>query len=241
MFKFDFYIINTLILFIHVTADDYEYTQCKLSPLGLEYTGSISRSEIGKLCQSWSTEKPIHPIDPSITDDKFPDQSLKNAKNYCRNPNSDPKGPWCYTIDRNLINDTCGIPVCYSYDCKITGIGMDYGGLMDTTISGKVCLSWDKLRKKVKKRRFKYETYEQKKFSKWSFPDESRGSAENFCRNPDGDSGGPWCFVESDSKEYGVVQKDYCNIPLCDDEVTPSSSFTNQNVYCSTNVFLFFF
>ena len=32
--------------------------------------------------------------------------------NYCRNPDNDPNGPWCYTTDRNKRYDYCDIPTC---------------------------------------------------------------------------------------------------------------------------------
>jgi len=40
--------------------------------------------------------------------------------------------------------------------------------------------------------------------------------ANNFCRNPNSDTGGPWCYVEE--KSYELVKKEYCDIPFCDDE-----------------------
>ena len=33
---------------------------------------------------------------------------------------------------------------------------------------------------------------------------------ENFCRNPDGDKRGPWCFVASQPMKF-----QYCLIPSC--------------------------
>ncbi|KZC05361.1 Hepatocyte growth factor-like protein [Dufourea novaeangliae] len=52
------------------------------------------------------------------------------------------------------------------------------------------------------------------KFDEEKFPEESRKKAKHFCRNPSGDSGGPWCYVEQEDSEY--VEKDYCDIPFCD-------------------------
>lgn len=75
---------------------------------------------------------------------------------------------------------------------------------------------------------------EQQKFSKRNFPDESRGDAKKYCRNPDGDLGGPWCFVEI-VNSGGVVEKDYCDIPLCDDRVC---AFVYFLIRLCTSVFL---
>ena len=53
------------------------------------------------------------PHSHEMTDvNRFPDASLKNAENYCRNPNRRASGPWCYTSDNNLEWETCGIPLC---------------------------------------------------------------------------------------------------------------------------------
>lgn len=37
---------------------------------------------------------------------------MKLAKNYCRNPTRDPRGPWCYTLEPTVIDDECDIPLC---------------------------------------------------------------------------------------------------------------------------------
>lgn len=54
-----------------------------------------------------------------------------------------------------------------------------------------------------------------KKFSHRNFPELSRTNARNYCRNPDGDNGGPWCFV--DTENFNAVRKEYCDIPLLND------------------------
>lgn len=53
-----------------------------------------------------------HQISNDIKDSDFPERSMRLAKNYCRNPTKDPKGPWCYTTEPTLIDDECGIPLC---------------------------------------------------------------------------------------------------------------------------------
>lgn len=42
--------------------------------------------------------------------DRYPTQDLR--ENFCRNPNNDPGGPWCYTTDPNVRAEECGIPQC---------------------------------------------------------------------------------------------------------------------------------
>jgi len=36
---------------------------------------------------------------------------MELAKNYCRNPTRDRRGPWCYTLDSTAI-ERCDIPLC---------------------------------------------------------------------------------------------------------------------------------
>ena len=43
----------------------------------------------------------------------FPDNTVEDASNYCRNPIIGFKaGPWCYTVDRNVRWESCDVPVC---------------------------------------------------------------------------------------------------------------------------------
>lgn len=46
----------------------------------------------------------------SYTPEKHPLEGLE--ENYCRNPDNDEKGPWCYTTDPNQRFDYCSIPQC---------------------------------------------------------------------------------------------------------------------------------
>lgn len=78
---------------------------------------------------------------------------------------------------------------------------------------GRKCLKWNKKRKKVK---IKNDVKSQDKFNKYRFPDEDLKAAKKYCRNPDGDVGGPWCFV--DVEDSDEVEKEYCDIPFCDDQ-----------------------
>lgn len=115
-----------------------DFSVCKVSHLGLEYSGDVSKTEGGVRCQSWSAANPIHKIDSAYGDDRFPEFSRKGAKNRCRNPSGDVKGPWCYTMDPRLMDDTCAIPLCSLSQCKLTGPGMEFGGDLNHGVSGKL-------------------------------------------------------------------------------------------------------
>ena len=82
-----------------------ELTSCKISQLGKEYMGTLNRSSSGYPCQFWNTQKFNLPK-------YFPDNSMANVKNHCRNPNNNPEGPWCYTDHRYVTWQYCDVPRC---------------------------------------------------------------------------------------------------------------------------------
>ncbi|XP_066257101.1 uncharacterized protein [Euwallacea similis] len=188
-----------------------DLTQCKVSLLGVEYLGNIASTESNVRCQTWNSNNP-HKVDPNLTDDKFPLSSKEDSKNYCRNPDRKLTGPWCYTMNEDLIDDNCAVPLCSFSQCKITGAGMEYGGTRDRGVSDRKCLKWDKKRTKV----FANGNYIMyPKFPPSHFPEGSVSIAKKYCRNPNADSGGPWCFVEN--QEGGYMEREYCDIPFCYD------------------------
>ena len=83
---------------------------CKLTGPGREYTGILSKTWSGKTCQRWDSQSPhVH----SYTDDTvFSDGSVSHANNYCRSPDGDPGGPWCYTTDPDTQLQYCDVPFC---------------------------------------------------------------------------------------------------------------------------------
>ena len=57
-----------------------------------------------------------------------------------------------------------------------------------------------------------------------SWPDETPapldGLNHNYCRNPDGELGGPWCYIIREDEyetgdSYGGTWK-FCNVPKCE-------------------------
>jgi len=46
------------------------------------------------------------------TDSWFADGSVSAANNYCRNPDDDPIGLWCYTTNPSVRWEYCDIPIC---------------------------------------------------------------------------------------------------------------------------------
>lgn len=202
-----------------------DFNVCKVSHMGIDYVGQIGRTESLSRCQSWTSANPIHKVNPAYTDDTFSDFSKNAAKHYCRNPSKDPLGPWCYTMDVQLINETCAIPLCSYTECRLTGPGMEYGGTHNTAASDKKCLKWNKKRNRVL---VDGKFVKVNKYPKYNFPENDLSEAGKRCRNPDGDPSGPWCFVEIEGSND--VQKEYCDIPFCNE---PDCTFLTkyQNIY----------
>lgn len=74
-------------------------------------------------------------------------------------------------------------------------------------------MKWDKARSKIKTGN-NYTA--QEKYDNDRFPDDSRINAKKYCRNPSGDIGGPWCFVEIEDTDS--VEREYCDVAFCDDQ-----------------------
>lgn len=169
---------------------------CKNSDLGIEYAGNASVTASGRGCQAWTATSPQKPT--SLDDSKFPDGSKAAAKNYCRNPDSTAGGPWCYTLDPNKRWEVCAVPLCPI--CKITKQGKEYKGKTSTTVSGRTCQVWTSKTPQVPR----------SDLADSQFPDGSIAAANNYCRNPDGEPDGPWCYTTDPDKRW-----EYCDVPYC--------------------------
>ena len=88
-----------------------DFTACKNTMGGHEYVGTIDITNTGEQCQRWDARSP-HRHD-FRDENYFPDASLSDAANYCRNPNKDNDiSPWCYTMNANVMWEYCDIPMC---------------------------------------------------------------------------------------------------------------------------------
>ena len=89
-----------------------------------------------------------------------------------------------FIMEKNIIN----ISVLIDFpECKLTELGEEYRGSRATTASGLPCRAWDQIPP-----------------INISIPE------KNYCRNPNGFSIGPWCYVEG---QDGVWES--CGIPFC--------------------------
>nr|XP_056708854.1 plasminogen [Euleptes europaea] len=187
-----------------VVEDCYEGT-------GVTYRGTMSSTITGKKCQAWSSMIPHrHTKTPSA----FPQADLR--RNYCRNPDGD-TAPWCFTTDPSTRWEFCNLQKCTrpaqqqlqttmtpnlgmasppNADCK-TGNGKEYRGNIAQTKGGKTCQEWSS-----------QTPHKHRDFTPQTHP--NSGLERNYCRNPDGDINGPWCYTTDPAKTW-----DYCDIPYC--------------------------
>uniref|UniRef100_A0A8C1PVW2 Macrophage stimulating 1 n=1 Tax=Cyprinus carpio TaxID=7962 RepID=A0A8C1PVW2_CYPCA len=154
---------------------------------GEDYRGKVSTTKSGRTCQQWWSKFPHdHRRTPSAANGL--------ELNYCRNPDSDPNGPWCYTTDPDMRYESCDIPQCKNEVC-ITCNGEDYRGQVDHTVSGKECQRWDQ------------QYPHQHIYQPEKYPDKSLD--DNYCRNPDA-SPVPWCYTAD-----LLVERESCDIRKC--------------------------
>ena len=81
--------------------------ECKTTQLGQEYRGTLSKTKNGLTCQAWSSQEPYRHRRTSIN---YTYAGL--VKNYCRNPDEEPDGPWCYTTSPTTRWEYCDVKFC---------------------------------------------------------------------------------------------------------------------------------
>uniref|UniRef100_A0A8C6W6A3 Macrophage stimulating 1 (hepatocyte growth factor-like) n=1 Tax=Nannospalax galili TaxID=1026970 RepID=A0A8C6W6A3_NANGA len=165
-----------------------DYVRNCIMDNGVSYRGTMARTADGLPCQAWSHKFPNdHKYTPT------PKNGLE--KNFCRNPDGDPRGPWCYTINHTVRFQSCGIKSCREAVCVWCN-GEDYRGEVDRTESGRECQRWD------------LQHPHSHPFQPGNFLD--KGLKDNYCRNPDG-SERPWCYTTDPH-----IEREFCNLPSCE-------------------------
>jgi hypothetical protein len=94
--------------YTEVSFYNHDYNICGSYPLLFDYRGTINSTHSGLTCQSWSAQ---WPNEHSMTSAQYPTSGLGNH-NYCRNPNNQPGGAWCYTSNTDIPWEYCDVPVC---------------------------------------------------------------------------------------------------------------------------------
>ena len=71
----------------------------------LSYIGTVNVTYRGRPCLLWDEQSQYESW-------QFPDESVRDAKNYCRNPDNSPQ-PWCHRRGRRRVRrNRCTIPLC---------------------------------------------------------------------------------------------------------------------------------
>ncbi|CAM9699591.1 unnamed protein product [Lampetra fluviatilis] len=95
--------------FCSVSTQTVEWVDHCYTGSGIGYRGLQTLTASGHQCQTWASKTPhLH----AYTPEGFPEAGLEN--NYCRNPDSDPNGPWCITQDPNVLWEYCALQRCAS-------------------------------------------------------------------------------------------------------------------------------
>ncbi|XP_074658654.1 plasminogen-like [Tubulanus polymorphus] len=178
----------TLLMVTSCTPSQYNNDkECKRTQLGNGYRGTLSRTRSGKMCQAWKSQSP-HKHDRFNLD-------KGTTSNYCRNPDNEPGGPWCYTTDPTTRWEYCDVRMCPVRECKTTRLGREYRGILNQVRSGKTCQAWNSQSPHTHNR---YDMLSDK------------NTAANYCRNPDNSPKGPWCYTTDPATRW-----EYCDVRMC--------------------------
>ncbi|KAM7336973.1 hypothetical protein ACRRTK_003092 [Alexandromys fortis] len=183
-----------------------DYVRTCIMDNGVSYRGTVARTVDGLPCQAWNRRFPNdHKYRPT------PKNGLE--ENFCRNPDRDPRGPWCYTTSGSVRFQTCGIKSCRDAVC-VSCNGEDYRGQVDVTESGRECQRWD------------LQHPHSHPFQPDKFLDKALN--DNYCRNPDG-SERPWCYTTDPN-----IQREFCDLPSCGKRSSNCSFRTGPNLPLTT-------
>ena len=84
----------------------FQYEGCKTTQVASEYAGDLSTTVSGNTCTRWDL------ADVTFDPDLFPDVSLEDAANFCRNPDRKAEGVWCFTDPAGDEWELCDLPIC---------------------------------------------------------------------------------------------------------------------------------
>ncbi|XP_075455697.1 hepatocyte growth factor isoform X2 [Ascaphus truei] len=196
----------------HSSMNNTDMTVDCIKGQGEGYRGSMTTTYNGIQCQRWDSQ---FPHKHNFTPENYKCKDL--SENYCRNPNGT-ESPWCFTTDPNIRIGHCSqIPTCKVSNHKecYHGNGITYRGTLSRTRFRLPCTMWNKNMEDLKRHTFKE-------------PDVSI-LEKNYCRNPDNDAHGPWCYTDNP-----LIPWDYCPISRCEGDTTPLMANIDHPVTCAS-------
>ncbi|XP_023647256.1 hepatocyte growth factor-like isoform X1 [Paramormyrops kingsleyae] len=195
-------------------ADSDTTTTC-FRGRGEMYHGTVGVTPSGVKCQRWDSQ---FPHNHSYSPQNYKCKDLR--ENFCRNPDGNDL-PWCFTTDPKVRKAFCtNIPRCgtetaETEDCYEDN-GHKYRGHLSKTRSGIHCAPWDDHSRSWERNSTVL----------------AAGLEMNFCRNPDNDKHGPWCYTNDSS-----VPWDYCMIKPCKLPPSPGKQKSDvSNVSCFVHI-----
>ncbi|XP_059895105.1 LOW QUALITY PROTEIN: hepatocyte growth factor-like [Gadus macrocephalus] len=182
-----------------------------------DYRGTVSMTPRGLTCQRWDSQ---FPHNHSYLPQNYKCRDLR--ENYCRNPDGSDY-PWCFTTDPHQRRASCTqIPRCDAVAPQKTECYRDngeaYQGTLSMTRSGIPCGDWSHHIN-----------------SRDPHSVESHVLLEkNYCRNPDRDKNGPWCYTSSSSR----LAWDYCELKKCESPriSAPLNNLTAPSTSCIVHI-----
>ncbi|CAG0896027.1 unnamed protein product [Darwinula stevensoni] len=214
--------------------------ECKLAKIGDEYVGKmnvVANVEIGPMkCQPWLSRASSEEVS-MLSLVTFPDPGVDGGHNYCRNPNRDPDGPWCYTGEATGKGlQYCQVPLCFEAyersavdgdpavgypECLQTEMGKEYVGTVRKTDTGKSCLNWSSMNSSLEIFR-DFLGFDQKITYDGHFRFGKAALHQDFCRNPTLMKR-PWCFVTH------LGDWEHCEISYCPTNPSEINPAKGQN------------
>ncbi|XP_053379720.1 uncharacterized protein LOC123526988 isoform X2 [Mercenaria mercenaria] len=142
------------------------------------YNGTLNVTLSGLDCQRWDAQYPhSHRYNK---DHQFPELSVSDAENYCRDPGRDGY-IWCYTTDPVTRYEKCS---------EVDSPTSLYTGKLSRTSSGRTCQRWDS------------HIPHSPSYKMLSlFPDDSFEELANHCRDPSYD-GILWCYTTDPNRRW---------------------------------------
>ncbi|XP_029910495.1 hepatocyte growth factor [Myripristis murdjan] len=184
-----------------------ETTECYHGK-GEGYRGTVDVTPTGLTCQRWDSQ---YPHNHTFTPQAYRCKDLR--ENYCRNPDGQ-DFPWCFTTDPRVRTMFCtNIPQCGTQntlddDCY-EGFGETYRGEQSRTRSNLPCAPWRDHSNSGERGMLMV------------------GLDGNYCRNPDKDKHGPWCYTNS-----SAISWDYCNVKPCESSQNTIPQGEQSSVVC---------
>ena len=99
-----------LFLYVHPLQSLLASASCTTTASGAAYVGTMATTNAGVHCQRWDDQ--VYHISNYTDDADFPDDTVADAADFCRNPRGDKSAPWCYTLRPDLEWDFCDVEQC---------------------------------------------------------------------------------------------------------------------------------